>query len=455
MARWNIDGNWIRTPNGQPLHLTDAGEEVWIELLINVPAGTPPPRLFAGGGDDRVSGAQSYWVHLGAGDDTAYAAGPVFWETDRWPATVIIGGAGNDICRDGHGSADFYGGSGRDVWLSSFGGMLNQSVDGDVDRVWLGRGDDAAAYRFDVLSAPEGQVFEDRSVRLYGGAGRDTLALRQATTMESFLPEGAVLNFRQIAQGETRWHNLTFAGFEQFDIQLADQALRRVVFGDGNDAFDYLPVHAIDEPGRDGGLTILGLGGDDRVLGLYGGHGDTIFGGVGNDTITGRSAGAGAVDRLFGGDGGDDLLANGIEVSAEGRTVMYGGAGADWFYFDLAGNDARVADFQQGQDKIVLDGTRGYLLLDDDLRARCDGLRAPDHALNLWRDDAEMLSFTLSFARTEDWWQTHAFRYDRQSGVLWVQTDYSPTGGGTWQRMAQIIGAPDLGLADFRIADFL
>jgi Ca2+-binding RTX toxin-like protein len=74
--------------------------------------------------------------------------------------------------------------------------------------------------------------------------------------------------------------------------------------------------------------------------------GITLEGGGGHDYLTG---GAG-FDFLNGGTG-DDMLTGG-----DGWDVLTGGAGADHFVFTPSAGPDLITDFQQGVDKIVLDG---------------------------------------------------------------------------------------------------
>lgn len=68
---------------------------------------------------------------------------------------------------------------------------------------------------------------------------------------------------------------------------------------------------------------------------------DDLFGGFGDD-------------RLSGGDGSDTL--NG----GAGNDLLIGGAGADLFIFVAAAGQDRIADWQDGIDKIVLRNILGF-----------------------------------------------------------------------------------------------
>ena len=112
--------------------------------------------------------------------------------------------------------------------------------------------------------------------------------------------------------------------------------------------------------GDAGDDTLDGGSGADRVEGgagsdtLYARGGvDALFGGAGDDLLDGRSdddadPSTFSADRLDGGDGDDTLLGDGNEL-------MIGGEGADDFtVFAGAQQTAEIADFQPGQDRIVV-----------------------------------------------------------------------------------------------------
>lgn len=101
--------------------------------------------------------------------------------------------------------------------------------------------------------------------------------------------------------------------------------------------------------------------GNDFVEGYHGN--DTIIGGDGNDTLRGGLGddvllGGGGSDKLSGGDG-NDLLVVSNSFYEEGA-AMIGGSGRDVFAFlndyGARNGDHVITDFQNGVDKIALDG---------------------------------------------------------------------------------------------------
>ncbi|NAZ36602.1 calcium-binding protein [Rubellimicrobium sp. CFH 75288] len=97
--------------------------------------------------------------------------------------------------------------------------------------------------------------------------------------------------------------------------------------------------------GDDGANRIWGGPGDDRLEGR--GGNDTLNGGPGDDTLFGGTG----QNRLMGGEGDDRLV-------SEGDDLLFGGAGADTFVFAAPPGEAfgRIRDFEQGTDRIALDG---------------------------------------------------------------------------------------------------
>ncbi|MBB1247784.1 M10 family metallopeptidase [Rhizobium sp. G21] len=123
--------------------------------------------------------------------------------------------------------------------------------------------------------------------------------------------------------------------------------------------------------GNDGNDTLYGLTGDDQLLGgngddrLYLGDGaNRADGGAGNDTI----ASDGGKDNLVGGTGNDTISSGaGIDIVNGGTgtdridggvdaDTLTGGTDADTFVFEDNDGLDRITDFQNGFDKLELDG---------------------------------------------------------------------------------------------------
>ena len=124
-----------------------------------------------------------------------------------------------------------------------------------------------------------------------------------------------------------------------------------------------------------GNDTVLGFSGPDRLKGsggaddLFGGGGnDTLLGGLGRDKLIGGGKndvlnggadndtliGGGGADKLIGGSGKDRLTAG------AGADTLTGGGGADQFVFAPRQGVNLVKDFQNGVDKIKLNGVSNF-----------------------------------------------------------------------------------------------
>src|SRR5215831_8409656 len=98
-------------------------------------------------------------------------------------------------------------------------------------------------------------------------------------------------------------------------------------------------------------IDVFGQGGDDTIT-LDEANGAlpaaNLFGGAGNDTITGGSG----ADQLFGQSGNDTLLGKGgddLLFGGDGNDVLTGGAGSDQV-FGQAGNDRMIWNPGDGTD---------------------------------------------------------------------------------------------------------
>jgi Ca2+-binding RTX toxin-like protein len=120
---------------------------------------------------------------------------------------------------------------------------------------------------------------------------------------------------------------------------------------------------ADDIPAINQAQLIYGGAGNDIISGGNSGTGETIYGGSGNDTITGGNG----ADTLYGGSGND--IINGGEgkdiiVGGYGADSLNGGLGNDTFKF-LSVIDSRgsqydtIQDFVSGNDKIDLTAIDG------------------------------------------------------------------------------------------------
>ncbi|MET0238817.1 MAG: Ig-like domain-containing protein [Sphingobium sp.] len=254
--------------------------------------------------------------------------------------SVIRGGAGSDVMPGTEGIDTYYGMGGDDVITGAggadtlYGGDDNDTIDGGQgqDKIYGDAGND-------VLTGGDG-AFRDE---LYGGVGDDKLDGG----------EGDDVLYGQADKDELRGG----AGDDSLDGGAGDDkawggigvdALRG---GDDNDQL-------WGEAGKD---TLYGDAGNDLLDG--GAENDTLYGGAGNDGLIGGEGadsldGGSGIDTLDGG-AGDDFIR-----FTENDSVT-GGTGADFFWTfynsdaSTLSNHARITDFQQGIDRIGINGING------------------------------------------------------------------------------------------------
>ena len=294
-------------------------------------------------------------------------------------ADTLEGRSGNDILLGRGGDDTLLGGEGDDVLI---GGAGADTLDG-------GGGDDTASY----ASARGGVTLDRRGVvEATGDAAGDVLTDIEAVTGSRFndLLIGAAADDTLVGAGG----NDRLIGSRGDDVLLGGAGNDRLVGGGGADALvggagndrliggtgaDVLNGGA----GRDAALFVdlneavtldlenqrLNAGGaaGDRLVGievvLGTGLGDTVSGSIARETLRGRGGddvleGRGGNDALFGG-AGDDRLDGG-----EDGDLLVGGAGADVFAISATRGTDRIADFQDGVDRIEI-ASPGIASFDD------------------------------------------------------------------------------------------
>ena len=114
-------------------------------------------------------------------------------------------------------------------------------------------------------------------------------------------------------------------------------AADRLTGGAGNTIINGLAGHDTLDGGA-GNDRLIGGEGNDRLIGGIGN--DLLLGGAGNDDLSGGSGN----DQLFGGQGSD---------------ILRGGLGSDRFVFETTAGADRIADFEDGLDRIRFIGGPG------------------------------------------------------------------------------------------------
>ncbi len=314
------------------------------------PSGPQTSGVYHGGsGDNEIHAGGDATITGGKGADSIWAGEDAF----------ANGGTGQDIITLS-GDATGYGGWGDDT-LKAWG---TSAANGDVGDDVLTIGIEATGHGGvgnDTLTAAgnawgdDGDdtliltPFHSPSALLYGGAGSDTLVTTAGATGIAYGGAGGDgLTIDARAQG------FGGAGNDTFTASGASWG------DDGDDRFDIAVtgLSPLSFYGGAGGDTMSGVGNYDAPIGsglssLYGGLGDdrilademVAYGDDGNDTISNAFSGGGSADSVFGGIGNDSL---------SGDTTHYGGEGDDTISAEMgrgygdAGNDIIAARFGYG-----------------------------------------------------------------------------------------------------------
>jgi hypothetical protein len=301
-------------------------------------------RLFGNGGDDTMLG--------GGGRDSLFGGDGNDTITSDGDGGRYEGGAGNDLMESGDGNETMLGGDGNDTidhsWFNGAynfdmtSGLTNYSGESytGFETVLMGGGDDSVGGTTgnDTVDGGAGNdslfgLAGDDD--LTGGAGRDTL---DGGAGNDTLNGGAG---NDNGRGGDDADTLTLGGGR--DKGFGGAGNDTLNGGSGRDRLE----------GGSGDDAILGGGGKNKMLGdggndtLQGGGGaDNMDGGAGDDLLFGN----GGKDRMFGGFGADTFR------GGSGGDTMDGGAGADVFVFGQGSGRDRVLNFEDGIDRIDLEG---------------------------------------------------------------------------------------------------
>ncbi len=251
-------------------------------------------------------------------------------------ATVSLGLAiyvlrGDDEVTGGSGSDQIFGGPGRDTLYGGEGDDLLDAGTGIGDHLYGQAGNDR------LFGSNEGsETDSDFSDEIYfgdyldGGIGDDQIWGLAGSDKIIGGDGNDVID----AGAGSDWID----GGLGNDILFSGTGLIEIVFGgEGDDEITGSNVGNDELFAGSGDDRIFGQGGDDLIYGDEGndyidaGSGtDIVYGGVGDDVLY---AGGGAGDQLYGEDGDDQLFG-----SVDGADELFGGSGQDRIY-GYAGND--------------------------------------------------------------------------------------------------------------------
>ncbi|MDO5706206.1 MAG: calcium-binding protein [Paracoccus sp. (in: a-proteobacteria)] len=339
------------TSKGRDVNGTAAHEELHGQDNDNrISGGAGNDTLFGNGGNDvLIGGTGNDVLNGGAGQDTAqYTANTAtqvnlrltgFQDTlssgrDRLISIENVTTAGGNDTITGNGAANVLnGGAGNDL-ISGQGGNDLLIGGGGKDTLRGGAGNDTL----------DGGLGNDLMI---GGTGVDTVRFSGATNITASLAVTGAQNTGQGTDTIRQINNVSTGSGN--DRIIGDGGANRLAGGAGND-------------------LIRGAGGNDALIGgagrdtLDGGNGhDRLDGGTGNDLLRGE----GGNDFLLGGAGDDSLYgAAGADrlSGGTGRDQLWGGAGADTFVFGRNEGWARINDWQDGLDRIEIEGASYYSL---------------------------------------------------------------------------------------------
>ena len=327
------------------------------------------------GGNDTLIGRDNAnnLLYGGTGNDLLLGAGADDFLFGQGGHDVLIGGGGLDFLYGGRGNDTLFGGTGNNVLEGGKGADLFVTGDGsDIIVDFTASDGDTLSFgaRYQTwtqvaqrltLVGHDGPAPND--IRIRHDDGSSTLILNAAGTFTAAQVRfpGTMGVIDAISAGRIAPGYLDLDG-EVFGLH------SNVVSGHAGDDH-IIGTGAADTLRGQGGNDVLeGRGGNDVMSGgtgndtLYGGAGhddlyldggnDIAYGGAGRDRFyTGNQSGT-----MYGGGGADQFL---IRAGTSGH-VITGGAGADRFdfYTVKGGSGATITDFERGQDKLFIDGTR-------------------------------------------------------------------------------------------------
>ncbi|WP_298082303.1 calcium-binding protein, partial [uncultured Campylobacter sp.] len=259
----------------------------------------------------------------------------------------LYGGDGNDTLMGGDGEDELHGGMGDNTFIGGKGNDIIEGGNGN-DTYIFNKGDGTDTIKengnmSDVLKFGKGISKEDLIVTRGSYYGDITIKFKNNDT-DSIILKDAIVRGSAVNGG-----NIDYFEFENGDKLELDDIKRLSLLGtDQNDKLS--AYHDMDNN------IIKGFGGDDVIEGagtdvLGRGLKDTIYGGEGNDSISGY----GGDDVLYGEEGNDSIDGgdgNDIIVGGKGDDILDGGDGDDTYVFNI-GDGADIIEESGGGMDII------------------------------------------------------------------------------------------------------
>jgi len=292
--------------------------------------------IFGGSGNDTIWGDDVGDVggEDGGGNDTLYGGSG---------NDTIYGGANDDIVVGGSGTDYLYGGSGFDlVDLSDATSGINLSL--SVGPINLNIGGVIEGFEGFIASGLSDIINADDALNvIWGGAGNDTLTLDGGNDT-GYGGTGNDQLFGGLGDDllDGGLGNDLINGGGGLDIISYATATAGVIV-DATDGNESNPrAAATGGAGNDtleNYFAIEGSGYADTMTG--GNNYDIFYGGLGGDTLTGGAQGA---DTIFGGDGNDYLSGMYLDHGGGLEDTLYGGNGDDTLIFSSSGTTKNPPD---------------------------------------------------------------------------------------------------------------
>ncbi len=304
-----------------------------------------------GSGNDVISGDNN----TSAGSDTLYGDDGNDSITGGGGGDALYGDDndadssedGSDTLRGGEGVDYLNGNGGADSIFGDAGDDYITNIDGSVDTIDGGEGNDRAEpsnFDNDVLTNVETQssvISAQNLAGFYavfdGTPGNDVITLAQDGGVYNFTFNGLAV---QVTRGELE----ALAEAQSGNEQLFGLVIRA---GGGNDRVEILtPITlALEVYGDAGNDTLIGGPGGEKLAGGLGN--DSLIGGAGNDMLVGGSDD----DDLSGGDGRDTLQGDGDD---DRNGNQFGLRGADRLSGDAQIDVVTYEDFANGSDGVTV-----------------------------------------------------------------------------------------------------